>query len=277
MYQLFAISRRVASTKLAVVIEGEPGTGRLALAQAIHAASDRRDAPVMLLERAWREDGLDLVRCGAALGDVAREEGGVGGLLERANGGTVIIVEPAELPSDLQRKLARVLGRRELVSADGEAKPVDLRLVTISRADIDTAVQDGRLCEELYFAIADVRLEIPPLRSRPSDIELIAKDLWAKLGGPPELDETFLDSLLTYPWPGNVRELEGTVLRRLVLGEVQSGARVRSSAPPRPDSLVVDPHIPGTPRLPHPLSEPAVRIDAVLGENLPLKQARQNL
>ncbi len=145
------------------------------------------------------------------------------GVFSLADSGTLFIDEISELPLSLQAKLLRVIQTREFVKVGG-TKPVrtDIRLVTASNKDLRTAVEEGTFREDLYYRIAVVMLEVPPLRNRREDIPALAEHFLEKFSAAhhkpiPKLTPQALDLLTSYDWPGNVRQLENCIEQAVVL------------------------------------------------------------
>ncbi|GLI37801.1 sigma 54-interacting transcriptional regulator [Geobacter hydrogenophilus] len=222
MLALIEQARRVADSGATVLILGESGTGKELFAQALHEASRRSKGPFIA------------VNCGAIPRDLIEselfgyEEGafsgarkkGKPGKFELACGGTLFLDEIGELPLDSQAKLLRVLEERKIDRLGGTAPlPVDFRLVAATNRDLMTNVNKGRFRADLYYRINEFPLEIPPLRSRPEDIPLLAKHFLAEVSRREELPMLKIsagatEALMSHDWPGNVRELRG-VMRQM--------------------------------------------------------------
>lgn len=247
MREVFGILERVAPTGVTVLIRGETGTGKELVARALHAGSGRRGGPLVVFDCGavppnLMESELFGHERGAFTGATAPRAGA----LEQADGGTLFLDEVGELSPDLQPKLLRVLETREVKRVGGNRTArVDIRLVAATHRDLPAEVRTGRFREDLYFRLAVVSLELPPLRDRPEDIPLLAdhflRTLGAELGlgPPPPLSPEALARLRTHPWPGNVRELRNVLQAALALG----GGR-----PITPTELV----FPGAPASPPP-------------------------
>jgi DNA-binding NtrC family response regulator len=211
--RLFALGHQLASSSVPVVIEGEAGTGKALFAETLHEASPRAGGPFLVFDAS----SVPSTRAAPILFGTTKVSSGANkddtvGLWERAHGGTLLISEPALLPSDVQRRLVRLVERRESAAAD-------VRLVVASRTDLDAAVEDGRVREDFFHVFVGARVAIAPLRARREDIEGLARHLWKELGGAGELASALLERLQAHSWPGNVRELESVVARHAALGE----------------------------------------------------------
>lgn len=207
-------ARKTADNNLPVLIYGETGTGKELLAQGIHNESDRRDKPFIAINCAaipenLLEGLLFGTTKGAFTGAVDRP-----GLFEQASEGTLVLDEINSMSLPLQSKLLRVI-QEEAVRRVGDVKErkIDTRLISISNSDPLQAIREGQLREDLYYRIAYISLNMPPLRKRIDDIPLLTDFLIKvyneKLGlNIKRVSVNLLDSLKEYPWPGNVRELE---------------------------------------------------------------------
>jgi two-component system response regulator AtoC len=242
--EVLQLAERVAPYPTTVLITGESGTGKEAVARAIHRASPRRDAAFVAVNcGAIPENLLEPELFGHEKGAFTGAERARAGLIAEANGGTLFLDEIGELPLPLQVKLLRVLQERT-VRAVGAAQeqPVDVRVLAATSRDLVEEVEAGRFRDDLFYRINVLHLQLPPLRSRPEDVPVLAEHFLhahaERLGIPaPELPAGLLPILLRYAWPGNVRELENVVERALVLSggaiaEEHLPAHVRSGAPP---------------------------------------------
>ncbi len=227
MQDLFRTVERIRDTELAVVIHGESGTGKELLARSLHRGSRRHTGPFVAVNcaafpAALIESELFGYRAGAFTGAVRDKPG----LIESAEGGTLFLDEIAELELSLQAKLLRVLQEREIVRI-GETKPrpVRFRLLSASHRKLEEQVRVGRFREDLFYRVAELELDLPPLRERPEDIAPLAERFIVQYleehreKEKVKLGRDLLGALLEYPWPGNVRELENliraaTALRR---------------------------------------------------------------
>lgn len=222
MLTLIEQARRVADSGATVLILGESGTGKELFAQALHESSRRNKGPFIAVNcaaipRDLIESELFGYEEGAFSG--ARKKGKPG-KFELACGGTLFLDEIGELPLESQAKLLRVLEERKIDRLGGTAPlPVDFRLVAATNRDLMTNVNKGRFRADLYYRINEFPLEIPPLRSRPEDIPLLAKHFLAEISRREELPMLKIsagatEALMSHDWPGNVRELRG-VMRQM--------------------------------------------------------------
>jgi len=217
--QVVEMIRRVAPSEATVLIEGESGTGKELVAQAIHELSDRHKAPFVAVNcaaipRELLESELFGHRRGAFTGAVRDRLG----KFEQASGGTLFLDEVGELPLDLQPKLLRALQEREIEPVGGATRSIDVRLVAATNRHLESAMRSGAFREDLFYRLAVVPLQLPPLRARREDVPLLLEHFLASHGRSDiEISTEFLERLRAYDWPGNVRELQNVIERSLVL------------------------------------------------------------
>ena len=215
---------KVAATDVAVLINGETGTGKELFAQAIHNASHRSAGAFLALNcsafsRELLESELFGYKEGAFTGAVKDKRG----LLEEANHGTVFLDEIGEMALELQSKLLRVLETGEFVKVgDTKTTRVDVRIISATNRNLKEEIANGRFREDLYFRLSVFRIELPPLRQRPEDILLLAQHFAERfskqIGCPvPALSPDAKNLFLSYPWPGNVREMMNTMEHALIV------------------------------------------------------------
>ncbi len=225
--------RQVADSKASVLIEGESGTGKELVARAIHGMSSRKNRPFVpvhcaALSPQLLESELFGHEKGAFTGAVERRIG----RFEQAQGGTIFLDEIGEIDSATQVKLLRVLGERTMERVGGNHPiEVDVRLVAATHRNLEALVKAGKFREDLFFRIRVVQIQVPPLRSRPEDIPLLAEYFrkeYASENGKPHLEFSpeSLRKLCAYAWPGNVRELRTSVEHGVVMAR---GSRIELS------------------------------------------------
>ncbi|ACY14302.1 sigma 54-interacting transcriptional regulator [Haliangium ochraceum] len=226
MRQVFAILERAAASQATTLIEGETGTGKSAAARSIHMESERRDGPFVILDcGAVPANLLESELFGHERGAFTGADTRRVGAFEEASGGTLFLDEIGELPLDLQPKLLGVLENREVRRlGSNKVVPVDVRVIAATNRDLCAAVNDGSFRSDLYFRVAVIRLQIPPLRARRGEILPIARKLLADLGLDEAAIERFLSPALITQlqrsnWPGNVRELKNYLERCHVFEE----------------------------------------------------------
>ena len=223
MRQLYGLIEQVAPARSNVLIIGETGTGKELVARAIHQASGRSGLFVPINCAAIPAELLESELFGHQKGAFTGAHRDRMGKFELANGGTVFLDEITEMSMALQAKLLRVLqeGSVERLGAHRAVK-IDVRIVAATNRNLQQAVDEGAMRQDLYFRLNVVRVDVPPLRERRDDIQLLAEHFLnkysAELGRPlPVLTEAAIQSLLAYGWPGNVRELENLMERAAVL------------------------------------------------------------
>jgi two-component system response regulator AtoC len=226
MQNLLKKVAQVAKTRANVLILGESGTGKELIAASLHQNSKRHAARFIklncaALSESVLESELFGHEKGAFTGAVSRREG----RFEQANGGTLFLDEISEVPPAVQIKLLRFLQEREFERVGGnETLKVDVRIVAATNKDLMHLVNQGRFREDLYYRLNVVRIVVPPLRARHSDVLRLAEHFLRRAAAENEVEVLgFTDAAKTlmtnYPWPGNVRELQNTVEQAVVLTE----------------------------------------------------------
>jgi transcriptional regulator with PAS, ATPase and Fis domain len=216
----------VAGTDATVLIHGETGTGKELVARAVHRASRRRDRPLIKVNCAaipaqLIESEFFGHEKGAFTGAMARREG----RFALADGGTLFLDEIGELPLELQSKLLRVLQEGEFEPVgSSRTRRVDVRVIAATNRDLRHEADQGRFREDLYYRLGVFPIEVPPLRTRGMDIQLLAHALVKKFSlrhgrRCARLSTTDLERLGSYPWPGNVRELSNVIERAVITGD----------------------------------------------------------
>lgn len=218
------VAGRAAQTESTVLINGETGTGKELLAKAIHFNSPRREQPFVAINcgaipRELLESELFGHIKGSFTGAIAHKKGRI----EMAHGGTLFLDEIGEMPAELQVKILRVIQEREIEKL-GSTEPtrVDVRLVAATHRNLAAMIEDGTFREDLYYRLAVIPLELPPLRERPDDIPDLVNfffDRAKQRVNRPNLvfPPTLLPYFQGYRWPGNIRELENILERIAVL------------------------------------------------------------
>ncbi len=226
MRRLYPLCERIAASTVAVIIEGETGTGKEILAESLHQQSKRAGGPFVVFDCTavppnLVESELFGHERGAFTGAVSSRHG----VFEQAHGGTLLIDEIGDLALSLQPKLLRALERSEVRRVGGNRNiRVDARVLAATRCNLDQQVQSGLFRDDLFHRLAVARIELPPLRDREGDVRVLALHICRALGGDPNaLDPEMLLRWEQYSWPGNVRELRNAVARHLALGELATG------------------------------------------------------
>jgi DNA-binding NtrC family response regulator len=218
MKELFRLIERAGPSDKAILIQGESGTGKELVARALHQSSLRADKPLVVINcAALPETLLESELFGHEKGAFTGAISAKAGLFEIADGGTLFIDEVGELPGSLQAKLLRVLedGSLRRIGALKE-RHVDVRLLAATNRNMAKEVAENRFREDLYYRINVMSLELPPLRARGEDLDLIVDHF---LGADWEIEEEALRALETYHWPGNVRQLLNALDRAKILAE----------------------------------------------------------
>ena len=224
------LARRVAPTEASVFITGESGSGKELIAQFIHHHSRRSSRPLVAVNCAALPEALleseMFGHCKGAFTGAVRDKPG---LLEAANGGTLLLDELVDMSKPIQAKLLRVIqdGVVRRVGSETTDAVVNVRFIACTNRNPEEAVKTGALREDLYYRLRVVPIHVPPLRERPADIQLLAeyflKQYWTRHRGAtvavPRLSEAALRALRARPWKGNVRELENVVEHLVVLLE----------------------------------------------------------
>ncbi len=238
MRALYPIFERVANADVAVLIEGETGTGKEVLAESLHDRSARRGGPFMVMDcttisPTLLEGELFGHERGAFTGAVSTRHG----LFEEANGGTLFIDEIGDLDLALQAKLLRALEKKEIRRVGGtQMIRLDVRVIAATRRDLDREVSARRFRDDLYYRLAVARLDLPALRRRQGDIAFLTRFFWSRLGGnEADLSPDVVQRFESYDWPGNIRELANAVARQLALGDFEPAMHGHpSTVPPSP-------------------------------------------
>jgi DNA-binding NtrC family response regulator len=220
MREVFAVLELAAPTEATVLVTGETGTGKELVARALHEASGRRKGPFVAVDcGALPESLLDSELFGHVKGAFTGALGDRKGAFVRADGGTLFLDELGRVSAAVQAKLLRVLEERRVkpVGADSE-RPVDVRVVAATPAELASSIASGQFRADLYYRLSVLAFELPPLRSRREDIPLIVAELLRRRGiDPGTIEGPGLDRLKSHRWPGNVRELRNVIDRALVL------------------------------------------------------------
>ncbi|OVE77019.1 hypothetical protein BVX97_00115 [bacterium E08(2017)] len=212
--RVFHLAETYAPTDASILIEGETGTGKEVLAEEIHKHSLRSKKPFIVIDcAALAKDLIQSELFGHTKGAFTGANSERVGAFEHANGGTVFLDEIGELAPELQPKLLRVLEKRQIKRVgSNDVREIDVRIICATNRRLETEVNNGNFREDLYYRLSVVRMELPPLRRRKEDIELLAKKFLVDLHGMEVLEriidwEDTVEAFGQHDWPGNVREL----------------------------------------------------------------------
>jgi len=217
-------ARRVAATDAPILILGEPGTGRTAVARALHAASPRAGGPLVAVDpgavpASLFESELFGFRAGAFTGAGVASAGRVG----RAEGGTLLLDHVEGLPLAAQPKLLRLLAERRYAPLGEGERAADVRFIAIGPADLRRRVERGAFRPDLFYRLEVVAFELPPLRRRREELprvaEILLADLGERFGRRAGLAPSALEWMERHDWPGNLTELRNLLERELILSE----------------------------------------------------------
>ena len=224
MLRVFDLVAQVAPSRSTVLIQGESGTGKELIAKAIHMNSPRHDrAFVPVNTGSMPADLLESILFGHVKGAFTSAIASKKGLFEIADQGTIFLDEIGTMNLETQAKILRVLQDRKFMHLGGVQEiQVDVRIIAATNADLSQAVREGRFRDDLYYRLAVIAVDLPPLRDRREDIPLLAEHFIRKVAAEngrsvPRLTPEALRPLMDYAWPGNVRELENVLERAVVL------------------------------------------------------------
>ena len=244
MLSLLATVDKAKDASLTILLLGQTGTGKDHLARHIHDTSNRADQPfesvclVNIPEHLWESEIF-----GHTKGSFTGATDDKAGILERAAGGTVYLNEISEISPSLQARMLDFLESRKFRRLGGARDiPLDVRFIAASNRDIKAEIATGRFREDLYFRLAGLPVELPPLSERPGDLEALVGQFLTYYRYPIHkidylLQSEFIDRLKEAHWPGNVRQLR-QIIRRLVV--LANGAGVEQIVPIANEILVVD-------------------------------------
>ncbi len=225
MQEVFRLIERVGPTEAGVLLTGESGSGKELAAQSIHDRSLRRGGPFLAINCGAIPSGLiEAELFGYEKGSFTGAVRGHAGVFERADGGTLLLDEITEMPLDMQTRLLRVIETRKFYRVGASLElSTDVRVIAASNRCPLQAVQSGQLREDLLYRLAVFPIELPPLRSRGNDVDLLAEhfldELNAQAGTRKQLTAHSRMTLKQHSWPGNVRELRNCIERAFILGD----------------------------------------------------------
>ena len=229
MRSIYQVIDAVAPSTASVLILGESGTGKELVARAMHSKSERAKGPFFALNcAALPKEILENELFGHEKGAFTGSTNEKPGAFEMASGGTIFLDEVAEMSTDIQVKLLRALETRQVRRLGGKKEiTVDIRIVAATNKNLQKALADGELREDLYYRLAVVEIYLPPLRERANDIQLLAKEFLHRFsqenGKHVEgFDDAAWNWIVSYHWPGNVRELKNALERAVIMSRGDS-------------------------------------------------------
>lgn len=219
MNRIKNIIKKLANSKSAVLITGETGTGKELVAKALHYCGDRANSPFIPINCANIPDSLfESELFGYEEGSfTGARKGGKAGLFETANGGCIFFDEIGEMPVHLQAKLLRVLQDNNVRRLGGSHSfPVDIRVIAATNKDLEQMVEEGRFREDLFYRLSVIPIELPPLRNRVDDIDILTRHFIEKYNlvlnkNITDISDKAMDLIKSYSWSGNIRELENAI------------------------------------------------------------------
>ncbi|HEX3774284.1 MAG TPA: sigma-54 dependent transcriptional regulator [Polyangiaceae bacterium] len=229
MKEVYDLLERVAESESTVLVSGESGTGKELVARALHRRSKRASGPFVAINcAAMPEQLLESELFGHTKGAFTDARTARPGLFVQAKGGTIFLDEIGDMPLGLQPKLLRALQERTVRPVGGDHETlIDVRVVAASNRDLETAIEERKFREDLYYRINVIHVELPPLRARGADVLLLAQHYLEHFAAQSQKDVRSLDPeaaerLSAYAWPGNVRELANCMERAVALTRGES-------------------------------------------------------
>ncbi|HYQ41050.1 MAG TPA: sigma-54 dependent transcriptional regulator [Polyangiaceae bacterium] len=229
MKEVYDLLERVGESESTVLVSGESGTGKELVARALHRRSKRSSGPFVAINcAAMPEQLLESELFGHTKGAFTDARSARPGLFVQAKGGTIFLDEIGDMPVGLQPKLLRALQERTVRPVGGDTEtPIDVRVVAASNRDLETAIEERKFREDLYYRINVIHVELPPLRARGADVILLATHYLQHFAAQSQKDVHSLDAeaaekLSAYAWPGNVRELANCMERAVALTRNES-------------------------------------------------------
>lgn len=226
MLRLCRVIEKVASSNATVMLLGESGTGKEVLARGLHQASPRRAEKFVAINcAAIPENLLESELFGYEKGAFTGAGKTTLGKIETANGGTLMLDEIGDLPFQLQAKLLRFLQERVVERVGGRQEiPVDVRIICATHQNLDALCKDGKFREDLYYRLAEIVVQIPPLRARLGDAALLAHAFVRRFAQEQNrsnlsMSEDAVRAIELHPWPGNIRELENCIKRATIMAD----------------------------------------------------------
>jgi len=227
MRALFKVLERAAASDATVLLTGETGSGKDAVARSIHSKSERGEGPFVVCDCSTLAANLiESELFGHVKGAYSGAVGSRDGLFVEAQGGTLFLDEVGELPLELQPKLLRALEARKIRPVGGTSeRAIDVRIIAATHRDLREGVSKGTFRQDLYFRLGVIELKVPPLRERLDDLPLLVEHFLGRMSPPVSLTSlppNTLKLLEAYDWPGNVRELRNVLERLVINGAVET-------------------------------------------------------
>ena len=222
MKNVFDLVQKVAPTETNVLITGESETGKGLFARVLDKGSPGSDKPFVAINcAAIPSNLLESELFGHVRGAFTGAVNDRSGKFVEADGGTLFLDEVGEMPMELQPKLLRVLQEMEIEPVGGKMRSVNVRIVAATNQNVEEAIAQNKFREDLYYRLAVIPLELPPLRHRPDDIPLLVRHFLDRYGQGRnwKVSEDVMACLKSYSWPGNVRELQNVIERLVVLSQ----------------------------------------------------------
>ncbi len=226
MKEVFRVIHKISATNSTILIYGESGTGKELVARAVHDGSQRKDKAFFAINCAAIPDSLmESELFGHEKGSFTGADKRELGIFEAADGGTVFLDEIGELNTAMQAKLLRAIQEKEIRRVGGKVNiPIDVRIVSATNKDLEIEIKKGNFREDLFYRLNVIRINLPPLRERGSDIATLADFFVQKYGkqapSPVKgISKPVLKLLMNYTWPGNVRQLESVIERGVLMTE----------------------------------------------------------
>ncbi len=244
MRRVFSVLEKIAATPLSVLLLGETGTGKEVVARAVHDASPRAKKPFVVVDCGSIPPTLaESLLFGHERGSFTGANERRRGALAEADGGTLFLDELGELPLEMQPKLLRALAEKQVRRVGGSAfEPIDVRVVAATRRDLSAEMNAGRFRSDLFFRIAQVRVEMPALRDRLGDLPQLVEEICRRVGHAEHAAavNAWIESRMPgYDWPGNVRELVNVVSVAATLAGSEAGSGADGSASEAIDDVLL--------------------------------------
>ncbi|MGO9376486.1 MAG: PEP-CTERM-box response regulator transcription factor [Syntrophobacteraceae bacterium] len=222
--QVFSTIEKVAATEVPILILGESGTGKELVARALHGKSERKAGPFVAINcTAIPESLLESELFGHEKGAFTGAHALIKGRIEMSGGGTLFLDEIGDLPLAIQVKLLRFLQDHTIERVGGRKEIIiDTRVIAATNYDLDQAIREGGFREDLYYRLSVLKIQIPPLRDREGDVELLAMSFLHKYSDEHKkkvlgITQRGLNALKNHTWPGNVRELQNRIRRAVIM------------------------------------------------------------